>query len=378
MAPWLQTARCPKDPDDFGPLLPRIAAYQQFSGRKTLPKSLRKLLEIQQSREGECELLRARLASGGLDQSAAVRLQRLESERCVTPVAAKIRRAAEQVFLLLGTETIGAIAENLAAERCREYLGGVAALLSPDQLWDFAFWINAMNDRERDRLRDVIAARERHGPNYKRGLADNQAWIGQSLARGVALDPWFSDELKTTMVGGRPMKIGLTSELHHIFLMGAYFNTCLSPGDCNQLSVLTNAYDANKQVVFIFSGDEEGRERVVARQLVAISSDFKLLGYCCYENAQAEKLNAEEIVTAMASYCGRLAADCGLELADQGAPEEIGDHFWYDDGECQWPAAARAAWAEQLQSAKVFLATPRLVEMTGACEDQPAEFLVHL
>lgn len=47
----------------------------------------------------------------------------------------------------------------------------------------------------------------------------------------------------------------------------------------------------------------------------------------------------------MAAYCGRLAAQCGLELANQGVPEEIGDHFWYDDGEHEWPAAAQTAWA---------------------------------
>jgi hypothetical protein len=59
-----------------------------------------------------------------------------------------------------------------------------------------------------------------------------------------------------------------------------------------------------------------------------------------------EIANRLEIETAMAAYCGRLAAQCGLELADQGAPESICGHFWYDDGECNWPAAARAAWAE--------------------------------
>ncbi len=48
---------------------------------------------------------------------------------------------------------------------------------------------------------------------------------------------------------------------------------------------------------------------------------------------------------AIAVYCGRLTAECGLELADQGTPRTIGDHFWYDDGECEWPDAARTAWA---------------------------------
>ena len=137
------------------------------------------------------------------------------------------------------------------------------------------------------------------------------------------------------------MEITLASDLHDIFLMGTYFSTCLSPGDVNDLSVLTNAYDANKQVVFMFTRDDSGQRQVVARQLIAISSDFRLLGYRCYMSwRHAEKSKRDEGLAAMAAYCRRLGNDCGLELADQGTPEEIGDHFWYDDGECKWPAAA--------------------------------------
>ena len=49
----------------------------------------------------------------------------------------------------------------------------------------------------------------------------------------------------------------------------------------------------------------------------------------------------------MASYCGRLAVRGGLELSDQASPQGIADHFWYDDGECHWPPAARLAWQER-------------------------------
>lgn len=120
----------------------------------------------------------------------------------------------------------------------------------------------------------------------------------------------------------------------------------MSLGDCNQLSVLANAYDANKQVVFMFADDDRGKRHAVARQLIAVSRDFKLLRYGCYMSFRLNSTVREEIETAIASYCGQLAARCGLELADKGSPQAIGDHFWYDDGECQWPAAARAAWAE--------------------------------
>lgn len=167
-----------------------------------------------------------------------------------------------------------------------------------------------------------------------------------ALVRGYDLGPWFAAEPQVEMLGGHRMRIVVANDLHDIFLMGTYFHTCLSLGDINDRSVLANAYDANKQVVFMFANDDAGRRQVVARQLIAVSSDFQLLGYNCYVNSRyAERVKHQDILNAMGSYCGRLAAQCGLDLVNQGSPQEIGDHFWYDDGACEWPAAAQMAWA---------------------------------
>jgi hypothetical protein len=142
------------------------------------------------------------------------------------------------------------------------------------------------------------------------------------------------------------MEIGVASDLHRVFLMGAYFNTCLSPGDMNEMAALTNAYDANKQVVFMLADDAVGKN-VVARLLLAVTSDYRLVGYNCYMSSQyADKLAYRDVLDAMVTYCARLAARCGMELSDQGSPVKIGDHFWYDDGECEWPPSAHAAWRQ--------------------------------
>jgi hypothetical protein len=164
------------------PLLERIAAYQQLTGKKEhLPKSLRKLLRTGDSRQREREHLRARLATVSLDAAARLRLHRLENADRVVTRAAKIRRAAEEVFLLLGIEALGAVAPGLAEAKCNQHLGVMVKLLSPDQLRGIALWIDRMTDPERDRLRTVIAARSLHGREYKRHLADNQVWISWAL-----------------------------------------------------------------------------------------------------------------------------------------------------------------------------------------------------
>jgi hypothetical protein len=353
LAACLAGPRRTKDPHDYQPMLDRIAAYQQLAGRAgTLPKSVRKLLGMREDRRRELEALRVRRAAGTLEQVAQIRWQRLENVTFFLD-ATKIRRVAEEAFLLLGIESLTATIRQLALAGCRRQLGHLVERISPDRYRDFAHWLRAMSDSERSCLRELVTAHERHGRHHKRDLTENQDWINDALFHGVNLDVWFAPELERAEVGRRTMEIGMATDPLHIFLMGDYFHTCLSLGDCNEMSVLANAYDANKQVVFMFADDDISGRRVVARQLIAVSREFKLVGYCCYVcsriRGQAER---EEVVTAMASYCGRLAARCHLELSDHGSPQAIGDHFWYDDGEGAWHAAARAAWAECLQAAE--------------------------
>jgi hypothetical protein len=204
-----------------------------------------------------------------------------------------------------------------------------------------------MCESEQACFQELVAAQNRYGRDYRRRLAKNQDWISQARTRGVNLDRWFAAEPHEVVIGDQTMEIEATGELQHVFRMGAYFKTCLSFGGCNEMSVLANAYDANKQVVFVFGAGRDGRRQVIARQLLAVSSEFQLLRYCCYVHAgDAEAGKRRQIMDAMAVFFGRLAAECGLELANQGTPRTIGDHFWYDDGECEWAEAARTAWAE--------------------------------
>lgn len=345
---WLVAPRRSKNPEDVQPLLERIAAYQERAGRKeALPKSLRKLLAIRQHRERELVALQARAVAGVLDQAALERLRRLRDECSPLPAAGKIRRTAEEAFLLLGIDTLTALTRQLAEAKCRRHLRGLVPFISPDQYWDFALWIASMNDAERDCLGELIAANRLHGRGYKRHLADNQSWIRKALGRGIDIDGWLAAQPEAAMIGEKEMEIIVADEPRDIFLMGNYFRTCLSLGGCNELSVLANAYDANKQVVFIIAEDDRRKRHIVARQLIAVSGDFKLLGYRCYVNSHyAGEKQHEQIQAAVAAYCGRLAARCRLQLADQGQPAGIGEHFWYDDGEHEWPAVARAVWAE--------------------------------
>lgn len=338
LADYLKPARRSGDVNDASPLLERLATYQQRLGRShNLPKSLRKLLDGHERRRRECEYLLARQAAGALDRAAAMRLELLA--KAEQPLrAAKIRRAAEEAFLILGTQALGVAVRSLAEKTSREFLGEIVDSLTPDQVWDFSLWIEKMTETDRLRLCELVATHARHGRNYKWHLADNRDWIDTAQGRAIDLHEWLAPEPQLQFIHGQFMEIGF-GELQNVFLMGNYFHTCLSLGGMNEMSVLGNAYDANKQVVFVWATDASGRRRVVARQLIAISSRFELIGYHCYANTyDNEKYRA--VTNAVTSYCSQLAARCGLELSNHGTPAPIGGHFWYDDGEREWPVIA--------------------------------------
>ena len=354
LAPCLAPARHTRDPRDCQPLLERIASQQQLLGKtRALPKSLRKLLGVCERRQREREVLLMRQAAGELDRAALARLQRLESGSGPSLDTAKIRRAAEEAFLLLGIECILVATRELAKAACQTRLGGQFAMIEPERYWAFAQWMDAMSMSQQTCLQELITTYDRHGRDYKRHLTDNQAWLAKASVYGLDLARWLAAEPHQEVVRRQPVEITLASDLHHILRMGDHFRTCLSLGDCNEMSVLANAYDANKHVVFMFAAEDAGRSHPIARQLIAVSSDFELLGYRCYVDSRWGDVELrQQVIAAMAAYCGRLAAQCGLVLADQGSPQEIEDHFWYDDGECEWPAAARKAFAESSRPAQ--------------------------
>jgi hypothetical protein len=48
-----------------------------------------------------------------------------------------------------------------------------------------------------------------------------------------------------------------------------------------------------------------------------------------------------------------IAIGCGLELENVGSPEAMGDRFWYDDGELEWPEEAVRAREEEVSRVAV-------------------------
>jgi hypothetical protein len=155
------------------------------------------------------------------------------------------------------------------------------------------------------------------------------------------------------------VSVSIAHDPREILLMGEYFATCLSIGQINEMSALANAHDVNKQVVFVVGRSPAGKRQVLARQLIAVTSDFQLLGYRCYVAINKKQQSERQACIALvAAFCGRLARRSGLMLANEGEPEAIGSHFWYDDGTHAWHPAAQEAWNAEDQHQQASLVPP--------------------
>jgi hypothetical protein len=121
------------------------------------------------------------------------------------------------------------------------------------------------------------------------------------------------------------LTLAIEQDAAEVLHMGDYGYSCLGTGSCNQYSALTNAMEANKQVVYA----RNSAGRVVGRQLLVISEEMKLVCFCVYP------LNAsEELRDLFGDF------DCAFAEALK-LPVETGDDYtvaaplgldWYDDG----------------------------------------------
>lgn len=157
---------------------------------------------------------------------------------------------------------------------------------------------------------------------------ENREWLNRAHGR-ISLEPWLAGFDETRQVGEETIRYVTEFNLVRAAHMGTWFGTCLSLGDkgFNRASALTNAIEVNRLVVYGL----DVRGNVVARKLVAVSSDWTLLGFRTYAHRDRalHKVALDEI-------CRELSIHCGLDLAHSGRPESLTGAFWYDDGVEAW------------------------------------------
>ncbi len=317
--------------------LRRLGYYQRLSNKKRgLSKSLRKTLLADEKRRKEIEYLSASVEAGNASHKAKERLSYLSVQRSSTPQNERKKvRDTQEACLATGLEALRQMMVHEATRVWVEATGhAIHEKWSEKRIAEIGLWIHEMSGAQIKILRRILDAHVVHGAEYKTQLPFNVKWIDGMRENGFNIAHWVFPNRKLTTINNRKVIISVACDPYEVFMMGNYFGTCLSQGGCNQMSVLANAADANKQVVYVH--DLEGN--VLARQLLAINRQKKLLRYCLY--VATKEVSGEDCwqiyEREMECYCRELADRVGLTPGSDGAPASLGSQFWYDDGAEEW------------------------------------------
>lgn len=199
------------------------------------------------------------------------------------------------------------------------------------QAWRDAvrFWLVVDDNRELlgRLLREASVA---PGQDVKLAFAANRTWLARVQAQ-LRVAAWLAPRRHELDVEGAKYVVSVEEDPLEVLRMGIPFGTCLAlDTGCNAASTVLNAVDANKRVIYVRGPGG----KVVARKLVAITKDLRLVGYNLYVSMRGPGERA--IRAAVDAMCRALSSETGAPLASAGEPEKLHEGFWYDDGTVPW------------------------------------------
>ncbi len=295
----------------------------------TLPRAVAKLIGRASARTAERAFLEGRARSGPQARRLAVLLR---DEGRVDH--ARVRRALEAHVAKLRVAAFEAELDALLVGLVGKLFGVRIPSLTP--AWRDVIRFALVIHRNRALLRTLVReAAEKPGVLLAPTRPPNRAWLAEAAAR-FTLAAWLDSTPRDVTVDGVRYTLRLEPDALEVLRMGIPFDTCLSLEDgVNASSTITNALDANKRVLYARS--EAGA--IVARKLLAVSSDWKLVGYHTYIAVSGSTATA--LAAAMTAFCVHLARATGLELGNSGEPVNLHRGFWYDDGVEPFQPASR-------------------------------------
>jgi hypothetical protein len=149
----------------------------------------------------------------------------------------------------------------------------------------------------------------------------NRQWLARHGV-GFDVDAWLDPPVMTD----GDITLAVERDPLEILKIGTYVGTCLALGGDNAHAAVAIMLDVNKHVVF--ARNVQGR--FVARQVVAISDDGKLVCYGVYGNRNLDDV-FERYAMAWSTRLGLPLAK-GEDHVLTGRMRPLTVHSWYDDG----------------------------------------------
>lgn len=275
----------------------------------------------------ELAAIEARLADGGGPRLAR-RAENLRARLASPPrpSTARLARLASKLHVAVATVRF----DRWYAELADQVEAAIARALGVDRDTPWLFepryeralsGLLRLDSEHRALARAVLAARCGDRPWDLRDAPWNRAWLARVARPGLDLAPWL-DGMGRRMLGEPPLAVALEDDPLEVLRMGEHFSTCLSPHDINYFSVVVNAADINKRVVYARTADGT----VAARCLIGLNDAGALVTFHCYRH---DRRDAVELIT---RFIHELARRMGTVLVPTGAVAPLGSTRWYDDG----------------------------------------------
>ena len=313
-------------PAELAGALTRLAATDADAER-TARRRVAALLPERAALESEVAALRARRPLGPRQAKRLANLEtRIRAPR--PPSRGQLERLAAKLdatALESGAARFAATLTDAARARLADRLG-IAEL--PEWRLDrmqrsILTALVELDPRDRALAGRLLHARRGPPPWDLRDDRRNRAFLADLRARGVDPSPWLDDEPRRfAAADGQPVELALSPDPLEVFEMGAHFDTCLAPRGGNFFSVITNAADVNKRVLYA-----RRQGKVVGRCLLALTDSGHLLAFQPY--AHDAKLGFDALVS---TFVLDLARRMGSQVASAGKVTTLLGRDWYDDG----------------------------------------------
>ena len=196
---------------------------------------------------------------------------------------------------------------------------GVPAL-EVDESWRNALRVQLLGGRNQERLAELLEACARG--EDRAALPTNAAWLDTKRAV-FDVEAWLRPHDERVAIGDTTYRLHTEERPLEVLPMGIPFDTCLSlHGGMNAPSAILNALDVNKRVIYL-RGDAG---TIVARKLIAVSTNDELVGYRVY--AALDVNVRPDVEAAIDGLAARIAEEAGLRLAVVGEVEQVHEGFW--------------------------------------------------
>lgn len=188
-------------------------------------------------------------------------------------------------------------------------------------------------------LRKLIMSIGNGEQDLRYQLSGNVRFL-RDLDRNKGTSRWMAPYKKTfenMLFDGNGLTIYSESDPLEILPMGTYFNTCISRFGTYFGDVVANMLDFNKKV--LYARDATGR--IIARKMIAISDEFKLVGFPIYQVVQADSQEASAVREMFSQACREIADQNGLEMSDTGKVRSLHGCRAYSDDCVAWSDTQR-------------------------------------